>query len=87
MVESNSLVEQSAALLIENHINNKLGLIHNDTGEIKRKLERHNYIVLVIVFTAGILIGTQYKLWLPYMADVVKTIRNTQTISKTITGG
>lgn len=64
-------------LKLSNMLNDNMIDIRNNVLEVKHKQEKFTYILFGIIFVAGILIGTQYKSWIPYLKDgykVVKTI-------------
>lgn len=64
---------------LSNMINDNMIDIKNNVLEVKHKQDKFTYILFGIVFVAGIMIGTQYKVWMPYingLVSVVKTVNN-----------
>ena len=59
-----------------------LGSVKNDTHSLKNGQEKNSLILYALIFIAGLLIGSQYKLWLPYASDIVTTIQNAREVTK-----
>ena len=56
--------------------------IKNDTRDIKQVQGKHNLIIIGLVFVAGMLIGAEYRIWLPYATTIVTTIKNAKAITR-----
>ena len=52
--------------------------------EILHKFSKTLFIVILISFLGGIVIGTQYKSWLPYLDSLVSIGKNANQITKAI---
>ena len=66
-------------LKLSNMINDNMIDIKNNVLEVKHKQDKFTYILFGIIFVAGIMIGSQYKTWMPYvnnLVSVVKTVNN-----------
>lgn len=50
--------------------------------EILHHHSKQAFIVLVIVFLSGVIIGTGYKSWLPYLDSLVSIGKNANQITK-----
>ena len=59
-----------------------LGSVKNDTHSLKNGQEKNSLILFGVIFITGLLMGSQYKLWLPYASDIVHTIQNAKEITK-----
>ena len=59
------------------NLNNNLISIGNDVKEIKHTQGKYTLILFISFFLVGVMLGTQYKIWLPYASDgytIVKTV-------------
>lgn len=59
-----------------------LGSVKNDTHSLKNGQEKNSLILFGVIFIAGLLIGSQYKLWLPYASDIVTAVKNAKDVSR-----
>ena len=59
-----------------------LGSVKNDTHSLKNGQEKNSLVLFAVIFVAGLLIGSQYRLWLPYASDIVHTIQNVKEVAK-----
>lgn len=58
--------------------------IKSSLVEILHHHGKQALIVLVIVFLSGIAVGTQYKSWLPYMDEVITTVKSTNSVRSAV---
>jgi hypothetical protein len=80
-LEKSFLDSEHKYLKLSNMLNDNMIDIRNNVLEVKHKQDKFTYILFGIVFLAGIMIGTQYKSWIPYLKDgykVVKTISSSK---------
>ena len=56
--------------------------IKNDTHSIKSAQDKANLIIMGIIFVTGIMLGSQYKIWLPYASNIIDTVKNAREIAK-----
>ena len=61
-------------------LNDHLNQIGNDVLEVKHKQDKFTYILFGVIFVAGIMIGTQYKLWTPYIKSFVNVVKTANDI-------
>lgn len=66
------------------HLTKGQASIKDMLTEILHHHGKQAIIVLVIVFLSGIVIGTQYRSWLPYMDEVISTVKSTNAVGNTI---
>jgi len=50
--------------------------------DIKEAQAKNNMIIYGIIFLSGIIIGTQYKVWVPYANDIYSTVKHTKELQK-----
>jgi hypothetical protein len=50
--------------------------------DIKESQAKNNMIIYGIIFLSGIIIGTQYKIWVPYANDIYSTVKHTKELNK-----
>jgi len=52
-----------------------LGSVKNDTHSLKNGQDKVNLIIIGLIFLAGVIIGTQFKTWSPFMSDLYNTFK------------
>lgn len=67
---------------LSHEVLNRLATIGNDTHSIKQGQSKDKLLTYGIIFVAGILIGTQYRTWLPYADRIVETYKEAKEIRK-----
>ena len=60
----------------------RVATIGNDTHEIKQNLSKDKFITYGIIAIACMLIGTQYKTWLPYADSIVTTVKKAREMKQ-----
>lgn len=76
------MCEEHNALKTSQVIINKLDNMSTHVTEIKNGQGKHNLIVLGVVFIAGVAVGTQFPKWSPYLGDIIKTVKQTNNLTK-----
>ena len=76
-IEKEVLRYQHQNIKTFSNINEALISVGNDIKEVKHKQEKITFTLFGVVFLAGLILGTQYKVWLPFVKDgyeVAKTV-------------
>ena len=81
-VEKQNLDYKHLNQLMLHEVLTALANVKNDTHTIKQGQSKFSLIVLAVVFIAGLLIGSQYAIWLPYISDIVNTVQNASNLKK-----
>jgi len=56
--------------------------IKNDTHDIKQGQGKHSMVIMAIVFLSGLAIGTQYKVWTPFVNGMYQAFKTAKEITK-----
>ena len=67
-------------LKISNMINDNMIDIRNNVLEVKHKQDKFTYILFGIVFVAGIFIGMNSKLWIPYLDNLITVVKTANNV-------
>ena len=64
-------------------LNDSLITIGNNVLDVKHKQDKFTNVLFGILFFAGVLVGMQSKIWIPYaknMVDIFKTVNNVKGV-------
>ena len=59
-----------------------LGSVKNDTHAIKNKMGGYFFAIVAISFVVGIMLGTQYKTWSPFISDIYNAFKTARNVTR-----
>lgn len=86
-LEKEQLAYQKANLSLFRELTEGQALIKRMAGDILLHQTKHALMMYLMVFLAGIVIGTQYKSWTPYISDIIETAREAKHVNGVLKHG
>jgi len=74
-IKKEGLSRDIATFKLNQELQLVLGSVKNDTHSLKNGQGKVNLVILGIVFITGITLGTQFKVWSPFVNEIYNTFK------------